>query len=115
MNGFGFISNDNISRTHLWKDGMHLEDLGTNILAGNSVDFLNWFILSRPREHSWLYTYKHLKDLYGNIGVLISDNFLSSEILYDISNLGSVSSNWNSHNVKDYEKILLIQDESWKI
>ena len=51
LNGFGFISNDNISRTHLWKDGMHLEDLGTNILAGNSVDFLNRFILSRPSEH----------------------------------------------------------------
>ena len=33
MNGFGFISNDNISRTHLWKDGIHLEDLGTNIEA----------------------------------------------------------------------------------
>ena len=28
LNGFGFISNDNISRTHLWKDGIHLEDLG---------------------------------------------------------------------------------------
>ena len=26
LNGFGFISNDNISRTHLWKDGIHLED-----------------------------------------------------------------------------------------
>ena len=32
LNGFGFISNDNISRTHLWKDKIHLEDLGTNIL-----------------------------------------------------------------------------------
>ena len=39
LNGFGFISNDNISRTHLWKDGIHLEDLGTNILPGNFVDF----------------------------------------------------------------------------
>ena len=26
LNGFGFISDDNISRTHLWKDGIHLED-----------------------------------------------------------------------------------------
>ena len=26
LNGFGFISNDNISRTHLWKDEIHLED-----------------------------------------------------------------------------------------
>ena len=51
MNGFGFISNDNISRTHLWKDGIHLEDLGTNILAGNFVDFLNRFILSKSSEH----------------------------------------------------------------
>ena len=52
LNGFGFISNDNISRTHLWKDGIHLEDLGTNILAGNFVDFLNRFILSKSCEHS---------------------------------------------------------------
>ena len=74
LNGFGFISNDNISRTHLWKDGIHLEDLGTNILAGNFVDFLNRFILSKSIEHSWLYTDKHLKGLYGNIGVLTFDN-----------------------------------------
>ena len=52
LNGFGFISNDNISRTHLWKDGIHLEDLGTNILAGNFVDFLKRFILSKSSEHS---------------------------------------------------------------
>ena len=29
LNGFGFISNDNISRTHLWKDGIRLEDLSS--------------------------------------------------------------------------------------
>ena len=51
LNGFGFISND-ISRTHLWKDGIYLEDLGTNIAAGNFVDFLNRFILSKSSEHS---------------------------------------------------------------
>ena len=34
LNGFGFISNDNILRTHLCKDGIHLEDLGTNVLTG---------------------------------------------------------------------------------
>ena len=45
-----------------------------------------------------------MKGLYGNIDVLISDNSLSSEIVSDISNLGSVSSNWNSRNVKDYDK-----------
>ena len=48
LSGFGFISNDNISRTHLWKDGIPLEDLRTNILAGN----LQIFILSKSSEHS---------------------------------------------------------------
>ena len=52
LNGFGFICNDNISRTHLWKDGIHLEDLGINIQAGNFVGFLNSFILSKSTEHS---------------------------------------------------------------
>ena len=104
LNGFGFISNDNIWRTHLWKDGKHLEDLGTNILAGNFVDSLKRFILSKSSEPSGLYTDKHLKGLYGNIGVLISDNSISSEIVSDISTLGSASSNWNSRKVKDYEK-----------
>ena len=52
LNGFGFICNDNISRTYLWKDGMHLEEIGTSILAGNFVDFLKRFILSKSSEHS---------------------------------------------------------------
>ena len=47
LNGFSFIS-----RTHLWKDGIHLEDSGTNILAGNFVDLLNRFILPRSSKHS---------------------------------------------------------------
>ena len=52
LNGFDFISNDNISRTYLWKDEIHLEDLSTNILAGNFVEFLNSFILSKSSEYS---------------------------------------------------------------
>ena len=56
LNRFGFISNDNISRTHLWKNGIHLKDLGTNIVPGNFVDFLKRFILSKSSEHSRLYT-----------------------------------------------------------
>ena len=35
---------------------------------------------------------------------LISDNSLSPEIVGDIINLGSLSSNWNSRNIKDYLK-----------
>ena len=41
LNGFGFISNNNISKTHLWKDGIHLGDLGINILAGTSLFYPN--------------------------------------------------------------------------
>ena len=52
LNRFGFISNDNISRRHIWKDGIHLEDFVTTILAGSFVDFLNRFILSKSAEHS---------------------------------------------------------------
>ena len=52
LKGFGFISNDNISRTDLWKDGIHLEDLRTNSLARNCVDFLNRLNLLKSSEHS---------------------------------------------------------------
>ena len=45
-----------------------------------------------------------MKGLYRNIGVLISGNSLYLKIVSDISNLGSVSSNCNSHNVKDYDQ-----------
>ena len=31
MNGFGYICNDAITTEYLWKDGIHLQDLGTNI------------------------------------------------------------------------------------
>ena len=41
LNGFGFISNNNISKTHLWKDGIYLGDLGINILAGKSLFYPN--------------------------------------------------------------------------
>ena len=62
LNGFGVISNDNILRTYLCKDMIHLEDLGTNVLTGFLIQVFD----------------KHSKGLYGNIGVLISDNSLSS-------------------------------------
>ena len=41
LNGFGFISNNNISKIHLWKDRIHLEDLGINILVGKSLFYPN--------------------------------------------------------------------------
>ena len=86
LDGFGFISN------------------------GNFVDFLNRLILSKFSEHSWLYTDKHLKGLYGNIGVLISDNSLSSEIASDIVILVLHLQTGIHVTLKIMTKILLIQD-----
>ena len=43
---FKFESNDNIIRKHLCGDGVHLTTSGTNILAGNIVDFIKEFILN---------------------------------------------------------------------
>ena len=48
----GFTFNGNISRPHIWTDGIHLSDLGTNILAGNFIDFLNSFVLCKSSEYS---------------------------------------------------------------
>ena len=47
LNNFGFICNDNVTSNYLWKDGIHFTDKGTNILAGNFVNFLNDFVLNR--------------------------------------------------------------------
>ena len=42
INGFGFICNDMIMTTkHLWKYGIHLQDLGTSILSKNFIEFVN--------------------------------------------------------------------------
>ena len=42
INGFGFICNDMMITTkHLWKYGIHLQDLGTSILSKNFIEFVN--------------------------------------------------------------------------
>ena len=104
LNNFGFTFNGNISRPHIWTDGIHLSDLGTNIQAGNFIVFMNSFVLCKSSEYSQLYTDKHLEGLSDNIDVQITDISLSPELVSDINNVGSVSSNWNSWNVKDYDK-----------
>ena len=45
MNGFGYICNDAITTEYLWKDGIHLQDLGTNILSSNFIKFVNSFLV----------------------------------------------------------------------
>lgn len=44
-NGFNFVSNSNILRKHLCKDGIYLTDEGTNIFRRNIIDYIRHFIL----------------------------------------------------------------------
>ena len=43
-NRFGFICNDMITTQYLWNDGTHVQDLGTNILSSNFINFVNNFL-----------------------------------------------------------------------
>ena len=43
-NGFSFICNHVITTDYLWKDGVHLQDMGTHILSNPFLKFLNYFI-----------------------------------------------------------------------
>ena len=44
-NGFHFVLQQNVIRKHLSNDGVHLIPEGTNLFAGNLVDFIEDFIL----------------------------------------------------------------------
>ena len=50
MNGFGYICNDAITTEYLWKDGIHLQDLGTNILSSNFITFVNSFLIDNDNN-----------------------------------------------------------------
>ena len=41
------ICNENVTKKYIWRDDIHLNKEGTCIFAGNFVDYLNTFILSR--------------------------------------------------------------------
>ena len=51
INGFIFINNDIITTDHLWRDGIHLQNIGTNIFSRNFYQVLNNFLFE---DHSWL-------------------------------------------------------------
>ena len=40
-NSFSFTCNDVITTKYLWKDGVHLQDMGTDILSNHFLKFLN--------------------------------------------------------------------------
>ena len=50
MNGFGYICNDAITTEYLWKDGIHLQDLGTNILSSNFITFVNSLLIDNDNR-----------------------------------------------------------------
>ena len=46
QNSFRFLSNEMITTDYLWKDGIHLLDLGTNILSSMFIEFLNKLLIN---------------------------------------------------------------------
>ena len=49
INGFLFINNDMIATDHLWRDVIHLQDIGTNILTKHFYQVFNNFLFE---DHS---------------------------------------------------------------
>ena len=41
IHDFNLIYNDNIKATHIWKDDLHLNNMGREILANNIIDAVN--------------------------------------------------------------------------
>ena len=41
---FHSLGNDNISRQNLWKNGIHLSNVGNNIFAENFISYMNEFV-----------------------------------------------------------------------
>ena len=50
IHNFTFINNSRIQHTHLWKDGLHLEESGKVLLAQNFIDNLNNFLYLSVRN-----------------------------------------------------------------
>ena len=47
---FHFIDNSNIKKEHLWKDGLHLNRSGKDLLMNNFLRSLNNFFLRKLKE-----------------------------------------------------------------
>ena len=50
MNGFGYICNDAITTEYLSKYGIHLQDLGRDILTSNFIKFVNSFLVDNDNN-----------------------------------------------------------------
>ena len=50
LNGFGYICTNAITTEYLWKDGIHLQDLGKYILSSNFIKFVNSFLVDNDHN-----------------------------------------------------------------
>ena len=54
LNGFVYICTNAITTEYLWKDGIHLQDLGKYILSSNFIKFVNSFLVDNDHNSFWL-------------------------------------------------------------
>ena len=62
-NSFVFIDNNNIPTSSLFRDGLHLLEVGKRILANNFIDNLNNFLRIRQTHRLHLNSRKHIHQL----------------------------------------------------
>ena len=43
-NGFKFVNNGAVSKSHLWTHGIHMIESGKRIIANNLINSLNYFL-----------------------------------------------------------------------
>ena len=71
INGFGFICNM-ITTKCLWKNGIHLQDLGTSILSKNFIEFVNNYLFSNFDDRFRLNESHQTNDFDSDIDGLIN-------------------------------------------
>ena len=53
FNGFGCLCNDRITTEYVWKDRIHLQDLGTSILSTDFIEFAEISLVSSFNNGFW--------------------------------------------------------------
>ena len=53
-NDFYFVRNSNITSEYLWRDGLHLQDSGTEILSYNTTSVLNRRFIQNSMHNNYI-------------------------------------------------------------
>ena len=61
-----------ITTKYLWKDGIHLQDLGTSILSKTFIEFVNNYLFSNFDDRFWLNESHQTNDFDSDIDSLIN-------------------------------------------